>query len=190
MSLMDNRPYGFIISENDSHFKKIEKFCHRTFNATDAIYFLNSLRNIYLNHGGLRTVFEKGFSGQGNAADALKFFRSCFFEIGYPDRSAKHVSDVSKGSSAKRLNMFLRWMVRKDNRGVDFGLWKNIDPAWLMIPLDLHCGSTARRLGLLQRKYDDWGAVEELTGKLRMFDPSDPVKYDFALFGSGINEKL
>jgi uncharacterized protein (TIGR02757 family) len=189
MSLMDNSPYNFILSATGSDFKRFERFCHRTFNTTDTLYFLNSLKNIYQHHGGLSKLFAKGFAVQKSAKAALTYFRRVFLEPEYPLRTIKHVSDVSKGSSAKRLNMFLRWMVRNDKKGVDFGLWDDINPSWLSIPLDLHTGRTARQLGLLKRKQDDWKAVEELTSELRKFDPSDPVKYDFALFGMGAFEK-
>jgi len=188
MNLMDNSPFSFISSAKEKDLKRFAKFCHRTFNATDTLYFISSLKNIYKLHGGLKHVFERGFAISRNAAGALKSFRSVFLETEYPPRTAKHVPDVSRGSSAKRLNMFLRWMVRKDNRGVDFGIWNGINPAWLSIPLDLHTGRTARKLGLLHRKYDDWQAVEELTTELRKFDPDDPVKFDFALFGIGVFE--
>ena len=134
-------------------------------------------------------MFEDGFSLSENAGTALIHFRNVFFVSDFPQRTLKHVSDISKGSSGKRLNMFLRWMVRRDDRCVDFGIWKKIDPAWLMIPLDLHSGRTARSLGLLSRRQDDWKAVIELTANLRQYDPDDPVKYDFALFGISAFEK-
>jgi uncharacterized protein (TIGR02757 family) len=188
MALMDNKPYSFITGAGERELIRFESFCHRTFNATDTLYFLQALKNIYNKHGGLRSVFEKGFDQTHDAGKALQHFRKCFFELEFPARTIKHVPDVSRGSSAKRLNMFLRWMVRNDDRGVDFGLWNGIDPAWLVVPLDLHTGSTARKLGLLERKQNDWKAVTELTGQLRAFDPSDPVKYDFALFGIGAFE--
>lgn len=188
MNLMENSPYEFIISAKEKDYQRFEKFCHRTFNATDTLYFLHSLKRIYQIQGGLKKLFTKGFEITHQAKDALIMFRKVFFETPYPSRTTKHVPDVSKGSTAKRLNMFLRWMVRKDKKGVDFGIWDEISPAWLSIPLDLHAGRTARRLELLIRKQDDWLAVEELTGKLREFDPLDPVRYDFALFGMGVFE--
>ncbi len=188
MNLMDNSPFEFITHARSKEFSRFENFCHRTFNATDTIYFLHSLRNIYQNKGGLKTVFMAGFKTGENAGTAIASFRSVFFEKEYPSRTLKHVPNVQKGSSAKRLNMFLRWMVRDDSKGVDFGLWKEISPSWLSIPLDLHTGRTARRLGLLNRKNDDWQAVNELTSRLKEFDPNDPVKYDFALFGISIFE--
>jgi len=188
LGLMDNKPFDFITTAKEKEFQRFVGFCHRTFNTTDTLYFLHSLKNIYTRHGGLRAVFESSFKKSKNAGMALISFRSCFLETDYPVRTAKHVPDVSRGSSAKRLNMFLRWMVRNDANGVDFGIWKGIEPAWLAVPLDLHTGRTARRLGILKRRYDDWKAVEELTSVLRKFDPADPVKYDFALFGIGAFE--
>jgi uncharacterized protein (TIGR02757 family) len=183
MRLMDNQPYDFLLHAGIKDYTRFEGFCHRTFNATDTLYFLQALKHIYLSYGGLRKVFETGFMINHNAAIAIACFREIFFELEYPARTRKHVPDVMKGASAKRLNMFLRWMVRRDNAGVDFGLWKEISPAWLKIPLDVHTAKTARRLDLLKRKQNDWIAVCELTETLREFDPGDPVKYDFALFG-------
>ncbi len=190
MSLMDNHPYEFITTAAEKHFRRFDSFCHRTFNATDLLYFIHSLRNIYINLGGLREVFEKGFQPTHKAHDAIAFFHGVFFQYEFPQRTKKHVPDVLQGSAAKRLNMFLRWMVRCDNRGVDFGIWRNISPSWLSVPLDIHSGTTARKLGLLTRRQDDWKAVEELTNRLKEFDPDDPVKYDFALFGMGAFEKV
>jgi len=190
LRLMDNRPYRFILEADETDFSRFGNFCHRTFNSTDALYFLYSLRNIYTTHGGLREVFENGFHRQHDASVAIARFREIFFESAGPLRTRKHIPDVAKGSAAKRLNMFLRWMVRVDNRGVDFGLWTGIDPAWLKIPLDLHTGAIARRLELLSRTQNDWRAVCELTARLQHFDPADPVKYDFALFSLGALEKF
>jgi uncharacterized protein (TIGR02757 family) len=190
MKLLDNRPYYFITHAPDKSYERFDQFCHRTFNATDTLYFLRALKNLYSRYGSLKLVFERGFKINHDAEGALNHFRNCFFETEFPNRTAKHVSDVSHGSSAKRLNMFLRWMVRNDNRGVDFGIWKNIDPAWLCIPLDVHVGNTARKLQLLKRNQDDWKAVCELTSRLRTFDRNDPVKYDFALFGLSAFEEI
>jgi len=185
LSLLDNSPYHFITQAAESDYSRFGNFCHRTFNTTDALYFLYALKNIYSRHGGLNQVFEKGFGINKDAGTAIAYFRSIFFECDFPERTQKHVPDVGKGSSAKRLNMFLRWMVRRDTRGVDFGFWTSISPAWLNIPLDLHTGNTSRKLGLLTRKQNDHRSVIELTQRLREFDPADPVKYDFALFGLG-----
>jgi uncharacterized protein (TIGR02757 family) len=190
LNLMDNQPYRFILEADETDFSRFDSFCHRTFNSTDALYFLYALKNIYTRHGGLRKVFENGFNNNHDAFTAIAAFREIFFEADYPARTLKHIPDVGKGSAAKRLNMFLRWMVRRDNRGVDFGLWAGIDAAWLKIPLDLHSGTIARKLELLGRKQNDWQAVCELTARLQHFDPADPVKYDFALFSLGVFEKF
>ncbi|MFW6248933.1 MAG: DUF2400 domain-containing protein, partial [Bacteroidota bacterium] len=138
--------------------------------------------------GGLKSVFEKPYKKRKNIRDSLIHFREVFFEIPHLSRTEKHVANILRNASAKRLNMFLRWMVRQDKRGIDFGIWQDIDPANLHIPLDLHTGNVSRKLQLLSRKQNDWKAVEELTGVLRKIDPSDPIKYDYALFGLGIFE--
>lgn len=190
MAQMGNAPYDFILTAKPSQQEKASQFVHRTFNSTDTLYFFQSLRHIYQRHGGLQAVFEKGFQKEKDVKGALVYFRNVFFETGSPMHALKHVSDVECGSSAKRLNMFLRWMVRNDKRGVDFGLWKSIPAGALYLPLDLHTGNVSRKLGLLQRKQNDWKAVEEVTQQLRLLDPQDPVKYDFALFGLGIFEKF
>lgn len=190
MDQMGNAPYDFIMTAGPSQLEKAAQFVHRTFNPADTLYFFRSLRNIYRKHGGLKVVFESGYQKETDVKGALAYFRNIFFETGNPLRTAKHVSDVESGSSAKRLNMFLRWMVRHDKRGVDFGLWNSIPPSALYLPLDLHTGNVSRKLGLLQRKQNDWKAVEEVTRQLRLLDPEDPVKYDFALFGLGIFEKF
>jgi uncharacterized protein (TIGR02757 family) len=186
LGMMELSPYDFIVNLNQTETEKFESFYHRTFNGRDCIFFLNSLKNIYQIHDGLESLFlpdnVTGIKG------ALCRFRSVFLEIDHPRRSEKHVADPFKGASAKRLLMFLRWMVRNDHKGVDFGLWKKISSAILMCPLDVHSGNVARKLGLLQRKQNDWKAVEELTANLRQFDLEDPVKYDFALFGLGVFE--
>ncbi len=187
VSLMGNSPHEFILNFEAKKLKPFENFCHRTFNSDDTIFFLNSLQNIYRNHNGLKGVFENSFSRNSSIFDTLKNFRLIFLRTEHLKRSEKHLSSVEKGSAAKRLNMFLRWMVRKDKHGVDFGLWTSIPASALYIPLDVHSGNIARKLGLLIRKQDDWRAVEELTQILRTFDPIDPVKYDFALFGMGVN---
>jgi len=183
MGLLNNKPFSFVTKAPETEFSRFERFCHRTFNTTDTLYFLHALKFIYTRCGGLMQIFEEGFRKDHHAGKAIAHFRDVFLKPEHPARTRKHLPDVNLGSPAKRLNMFLRWMVRNDNRGVDFGLWKNIDPAWLCIPLDLHTGNTARNMGLLTRKQNDWQAVCELTEHLRTFDPSDPVKYDFALFG-------
>jgi len=190
MELMDYSPFDFIMSFNDNELKPFENFVHRTFNGADCTYFLKSLRNIYQKHNGLETVFTKQIIRSGNVKDGIVYFRKVFFELSSPDRTGKHVANPEKNSAAKRINMFLRWMVRNDNRGVDFGIWKKIQPADLFCPLDVHSGNMSRKLGLLNRKANDWKAVNELTTNLRTFDTQDPVKYDFALFGLGVYEKF
>jgi uncharacterized protein (TIGR02757 family) len=189
MRLMDNRPYEFITQNSEKNLEHLESFVHRTFNGQDCIYFVRSLKNIYQKHGGLQQVFESGFQKENSVQSALNYFYKVFFELP-GERTRKHISNVERGAAAKRLNMFLRWLVRTDNCGVDFGLWKGIPASKLMLPLDVHTGNVARKLGLLQRKQNDWKAVEEVTEVLRKFDPQDPVKYDFALFGLGIFEKF
>lgn len=184
MEMMEFSPFDFILNFRDHDLKPFEKFVHRTFNGTDCLYFLWSLKNIYQKHGGLEQVFKS----DAGIKESILQFRNIFFEMDFPSRTSKHIANPAKNSSAKRLNMFLRWMVRNDNRGVDFGIWKSINPSLLFCPLDVHSGRVARELGILQRKQDDWKAVEELTKNLRKLDADDPVKYDFALFGIGVNE--
>jgi|SRR6185312_1048108 len=188
MELMDNEPYDFIINHTESDLKVFKGFAHRTFQSADAAFFIRSLKNIYTKKGGVEKVFntkpsEDMYSGLIN-------FRKTFLGADTDHRTAKHIADVEKNSSAKRLNMFLRWMVRNDKRGVDFGIWTTIAPALLYCPLDLHSGRVARKLGLLKREQDDWKAVDELTKELLKLDPKDPVKYDFALYGLGVFEKF
>ena len=188
MSLVESMPGGpweFLMQADEEQLEYFMNFRHRTFNGTDCCFFLNSLRNIYLFHKGLKGVFEEGYRMTGNIPGAIDHFRNVFFSIPFPRRTLKHIPDVTSNAAAKRLNLFLRWMVRKDDRGVDFGLW-DIPMSALYIPLDVHTSGTARELGLLKRKQDDWKAVRELTYALRKFDPLDPVRYDFALFGLGV----
>lgn len=188
--LLDHQPYDFVMGATHNEMKMMRKFQYRTFLGPDTEYFLLALQNLYRHFGGLRTIFEGTFSISKTIYEVLIHFRKIFFSLPGPARTRKHVADVTKGASAKRLNMFLRWMIRKDDRGVDFGLWSGIPSSALMIPLDVHTGTVARKLGLLIRKQNDWKAVEELTARLRVFDPEDPVKYDFALFGLGVFEKF
>lgn len=189
MRLLDNHPLNFILNSGDSDLAGLNQFVHRTFNGLDCIYFVQSLKNIYQNHGGLQLVFEEGFRKEQTIKSALEHFYTVFYEQA-GERTRKHVSNINKGASGKRLNMFLRWMVRKDNAGVDFGLWNGIPASALMLPLDIHTGNVARKLGILNRKSNDWRAVEEVTKILRTFNPADPVIYDFALFGLGAFEKF
>jgi uncharacterized protein (TIGR02757 family) len=187
MKEMGYYPHEFIMNASDRDFYAFRHFVHRTFNGTDAIFFLKSLKNIYKYHNGLETVFTKGYNEGQSLCNALQYFRSVFFEIPHEKRTEKHVANLAKKSSGKRLCMFLRWMVRNDNRGVDFGLWNEIPTSALMMPLDVHTGTVSRKLGLLNRKQNDWQAVEDLTATLRELDAEDPVKYDFALFGMGVD---
>ncbi len=188
MHWFDNAPYDFIMNHSQDDLKPFDQFVYRTFNGIDCTFFIKTIQNIYLNHGGLEKVFVRGYSKNKNIAEAIIYFRSVFFSINHENRTQKHIANPFKGSSAKRLNMFLRWMIRHDAAEVDFGIWKNINPAHLMIPLDIHSGSIARGLGILKRKQNDWKAVEELTQVLQTFDKTDPVKYDYALFGLGVNK--
>src|SRR5579863_4440431 len=188
MEFMENEPYRFILNSEKSDWKRFEKFTHRTFQFQDVVYFIQSLQNIYRHHGGLEKVFsEKSAKDMKNG---IMHFRKIFLEINPHGRTAKHIANVEKNASAKRINMFLRWMVRNDKKGVDFGIWKSISPSLLYCPLDLHSGRVARKLGLLKRTQDDWKAVDELTQSLRKLDAKDPIKYDFALFGLGAFEKF
>lgn len=189
MVMLDNQPHDFILNASQDELENLQKFVHRTFNGQDLIYFIRSLRNIYRNHGGLERVFETGFQQDATVFGALHYFFRIFFEI-EGERTRKHVPNVLKGASAKRLNMYLRWLCRNDRAGVDFGLWQGIPQSYLMLPLDVHTGNVGRKLGLLHRKSNDWKAVEEITANLRTFDPDDPIKYDFALFGLGVFEKF
>lgn len=183
---MDDDPYAFVLNASAAELKHLGGFVHRTFNSSDALDFVAGLRKVYKKHASLEALFL----ARGHALEKIILFRQTFVR-GFKTRHAhKHVSDPASGSAAKRLNMYLRWMVRHDQNGVDFGLWRKISPADLMIPLDVHTGNVARKLGLLQRKQNDAKAVIELTECLKVFDPTDPVKYDFALFGLGIFDKF
>jgi uncharacterized protein (TIGR02757 family) len=189
ISLMDNKPFNFICDATESDLKPLRNFLHRTFQGEDCVFFIRSLNHIYKQLGGLEKIFTDGYMINNSIYQSLVHFHNIFFSIPHPFRSRKHIANVASNASAKRLNMFLRWMIRKDNSGVDFGLWNDFSPGSLMLPLDVHTGNVARDLGLLKRKQNDWKAVEEITSLLRTFDPADPVKYDFALFGMGAFEK-
>ncbi len=189
ISLLDERPYDFVLNHQESDLKVLQKFTHRTFNGQDAIFFIQALQSVYRNHGGMEALFSKWIE-DNSVFPAIQHLHDLFASFPHERRSMKHVANPSKGSAAKRINMFLRWMVRNDNKGVDFGLWKSISPSVLSCPLDLHSGNVARKLGLLTRKRSDSKAVNELDEKLRILDPEDPVKYDFALFGLGVFERF
>ena len=187
MDLMGNSPYDFVMSHNGNDLQRLETFVHRTFNGQDFIGFIKSLQNIYLNHGGLESIFTL-HQEKDSMQNAISKFKTIFFEIEHLKRTEKHISDPNKNSSSKRLNMWLRWNCRQDNKGVDLGIWKSISPSQLSCPLDVHSGNVARKLGLLTRKQNDAKALAELDQNLRALDPNDPVKYDFALFGLGVFE--
>ena len=186
---MDFSPYDFVMGHSETDLEQLKGFVHRTFNDEDLLQFARCLRHLYENYNGLEGIFNT-YAEEDNLQFAIHKLKSHFFEIPHEARSTKHISDPLKNSAAKRINMFLRWMVRNDNTGVDFGLWKQLSPAQLSCPLDVHSGRIARELGLLSRKQDDAKAVLELDKALRSFDPEDPVKYDFALFGLSVFEEF
>jgi len=189
MEILEDSPYEFIVNSSDCELDQAIRFVHRTFNMVDLAYFLKALRHIYRNKGGLETIFQNHKTSE-SLQPAIHELHKVFFELPHEKRTERHVSDPFKGSAAKKINMFLRWMVRRDQKGVDFGIWDKIPPSILSCPLDIHSGNVARKLGLLNRKQNDAKAVAELDTKLRILDRSDPVKYDFALFGLGVNEKF
>jgi uncharacterized protein (TIGR02757 family) len=192
LALMDNAPYQFITGHSDADLKKLLHFKHRTFNTTDLLYFIYFLRHHYTAHTSLETAFSQWMDdGDEDTEQALTGFYRYFVSLEEtPPRTRKHIASPEKNSTCKRLNMFLRWMVRRDKAGVDFGIWRSISPAQLVCPIDVHVARVARRFDLLQRNAIDWQAAVELTGYLRTLDPKDPVKYDFALFGLGVVEKF
>ncbi len=187
MDLLGNSPYDFVMTHNDYQLERLDGFVHRTFNADDFKYFIKALKHIYTNKGGLESIFIQNQT-ETSLQPAIHALNEIFFEIPHLARTRKHVADPDKGSVAKRINMCLRWFVRNDNTGVDLGIWKSISPSKLSCPLDVHSGNVARKLGLLNRKQNDNKALLELDNSLRLLDPNDPVKYDFALFGLGIFE--
>ncbi len=200
MQLMDNAPHQFILHHTDKELKTLLAFKHRTFNPTDLLYFIEFFRHHYSRYDSLEYAFLLPWQESANRGRpekdyepgaALTAFHHYFFSLeAIPPRTRKHIATPERNSSCKRLNMFLRWMVRKDNKGVDFGLWNRISPGQLICPLDLHVARVARRFGLLTRTPTDWLAALELTQSLALLDPEDPVKYDFALFGLGVMEKF
>ena len=187
MAFMGNSPYDFVMSHNENDLSPLESFVHRTFNGQDFIGFIKNLRHIYQNHNGLEAVFAQHQETQ-SMQKSISEFKKVFFETEHLPRTQKHISDPMNGSAAKRLNMMLRWFCRKDNNGVDLGIWETIPAAALSCPLDVHSGNVARKLELLLRKQNDAKALAELDANLRLLDPADPVKYDFALFGLGVFE--
>lgn len=191
MNFMDNAPYDFVLNHNPSNLKSLQGFKHRTFNSTDLLYFIHFLKKYYTVHDSLEEIFIPEEHDSKNVKSGIDSFYQLFIDDEYfPDRTKKHVASPSKKSACKRLNMYLRWMVRIDDKKVDFGLWKRIKPHQLICPCDVHVEKVARKLKLVSRKQVDWQMAEELTNCLRKFDPDDPVKYDFALFGMGMNHEI
>jgi len=189
MVLMGNSPYDFIINHKGHHLDKFNGFVHRTFNADDFKVFVGALKHLYLNMNGLEGIFVENQASQ-SLQPAIHQLKQEFIAIPQSARTLKHLADPLAGSAAKRINMFLRWLIRDDKAGVDFGIWKSIPMSKLSCPLDVHSGNVARDLGLLKRKQNDAKAVAELDAALRLLDAKDPVKYDFALFGLGVYEKF
>ncbi len=189
MSLMDNAPHQFIIQHKEKDRKRFFTFKHRTLQPDDIIFLADALQRFYQKHDSLEDAFADHMaSDDQDVFNGLAGFYNLIFDHPWVmERTRKHIATPERKSACKRLNMYLRWMVRQDDKGVDFGLWKRISPSQLIIPLDLHVGNVARQLGLLDRKINDWQAAKELTDRLKEFDSTDPVKYDFALFGSGVN---
>jgi uncharacterized protein (TIGR02757 family) len=186
IELMDHTPYDFVLNHSENDLKRFLNFKHRTFNATDTLYFIEFFHQFYSTHKSLEEAFiVKGL--QSDVGPGLIHFHHLFFSLpDYPNRTRKHIATPERNSGCKRLNMFLRWMVRKDDKGVDFGIWKKIKPSQLVCPCDVHVERVARTFGLIKRPKVDWETVIELTNNLKQFDPDDPVKYDFALFGLGV----
>lgn len=189
MQLMGNSPYDFVMLHTENDLERFDSFVHRTFNSQDFITFIKGLQHIYNHHNGLESVFSNHVENN-STQKSISEFKKVFFEIPHQNRTQKHISNPMNGSAAKRLHMMLRWFCRQDNKGVDLGIWKSISPAALSCPLDVHSGNVARKLNLLTRKQNDAKALLELDTNLRLLDATDPVKYDFALFGLGIFEKF
>lgn len=189
IELLDGDPHAFVTEHTVSDLRKIKGFVHRTFNNEDLVCFIKALRYIYSEHGGLEGIFTEK-QQPGTLQPAIHELKKIFLTVPHKLRTERHLADPLKGSAAKRINMFLRWMVRSDNRGVDFGIWKSIPMSSLSCPLDVHSGNIARALGILKRKQNDAKAVAELDAFLRNLDSEDPARYDFALFGLGVNEKF
>lgn len=187
MSFLENSPYDFILNHNDRDLGKIQGIIHRTFNSIDFIYFIKALKYIYEARNGLESIFNE-YKTEDSLQSAISKFKCVFFELPHIGRTTKHISDPLKGSAAKKINMFLRWMIRKDDKGVDFGIWHSISPSILSCPVDIHSGRVARKLGLINNNQNNSRTVSELDRNLRKLDNQDPVKYDFALFGLGVFE--
>ena len=187
IDLLEGSPHDFVMNASTGELDSVTNYVHRTFNGGDLRSFLISLRHIYSSFGSMGAWFEGEYARSGDIRTAIAGFRREFFTPPHAPRCEKHLSSIERGAACKRTNMFLRWMVRRDDRGVDFGLWQGIPAAALYLPLDVHSAATARSLGLLSRRQNDWKAVEEVTARLREFDPADPTRFDFALFGAGID---
>ena len=194
MDLLGNSPYDFVMSHEEYQLERLEGFVHRTFNDTDLLYVIEFFKQHYTNQTSLETAFFKHqVTGEKikNVEMALTHFHEYFFSIeDAPHRTKKHIANPVSGSTCKRLNMYLRWMIRNDQQGVDFGIWKSIKPAELICPVDVHVARVARSLGMIKRKQTDWLTALELTNYCRTLDSKDPVKYDFALFSLGVIEKF
>ena len=187
---MNNEPYNFVMNHTDEDLKKLEGFKHRTFNDTDLLYFIDFFKRHYSENESLESAFipDGGFTSVENSL--IHFEKEFFNHENAPKRSKKHIATPARSSACKRLNMFLRWMVRKDEKGVDFGIWKQIPMSELICPIDLHVERTARKLMLITRKPVDWLTAIELTESLKELDKNDPVKYDYALFGLSLGEDI
>lgn len=186
LNLFDNEPFNFVINHSEKELKSLQKFVHRTFNGEDLTYFIQKLRYLYQFEGGLEGAFAKKFHKTDlDVYNALVGFHQLFTDPS--QRSRKHIATPLKNATCKRINMFLRWMVRKDDNGVDFGIWNAINTSQLVCPIDVHVERVAHELGLLSSNLKGWNQAVFLTKKLKEFDPNDPVKYDFALFGLGVN---
>ena len=188
MRYMDNAPYDFVVNASEEELQSLTSYVHRTFNGEDFRDFVRGMRHIITQWGGIGEFFEQRYEATRDLRVVLSEFRREFHAAEHNPHSEKHMSSIDKGAACKRLCMYLRWMVREDDRGVDFGLWRKIPMSALYMPLDIHTGRMGRSLGLLTRKQSDWKAVEELTESLRDFDASDPVRYDYSLFGVGISK--
>jgi uncharacterized protein (TIGR02757 family) len=192
LNLMDNSPHDFVLHHQENDLKRFLNFKHRTFNATDTLYFIDFFKRHYQKFDSLERAFIQDIDNEDFMMEkALNSFQKYFCDsIDFPLRTLKHIASPARNSACKRINMFLRWMVRKDDKGVDFGIWENIKPAHLICPCDVHVERLARKFGLITRKSMDWQTALELTENLRKFDPQDPVKYDFALFGLGVDNDI
>jgi uncharacterized protein (TIGR02757 family) len=191
INLMDGSPHDFVLNHQENDLKRFLNFKHRTFNATDTLYFIEWFKNYYQKNDSLETAFIVQKSDNQNVENNLIQFHDLFFSLqDYPPRTRKHIATPIRKSSCKRINMFLRWMVRQDDKGVDFGIWTNLKPSQLVCPCDVHVDRVARKLGLIQRPTTDWKTAVELTENFKLIDPNDPVKYDFALFGLGVEGEM